>query len=43
MWVEDIGNANIVTFIMIKAEVIYHMQVKREKKLYQHGSEGQDT
>ncbi len=28
MWVEDIGNANIVTFIMIKAEVIYHRQVK---------------
>ena len=33
MWVEDIGKANIVTFIMIKAEVIYHMQVKIEKIL----------
>jgi hypothetical protein len=33
MWVEDIGKANIVTFIMIKAEVIYHRQVKREKEI----------
>jgi methenyltetrahydromethanopterin cyclohydrolase len=31
IWVEDIGKANIVTFIMIKAEVIYHSQVKREE------------
>ena len=43
IWVEDIGNANIVTFIMIKAEVIYQMHVKRENKKYKHGSEGQDA